>query len=82
MSDPKDLVYFTTEIGTVWPNPLDPTETEWALRHGEPTMAQRLIAASFISAYRDILLWGPRNAPKRLAELRRIAKRLRTEKQP
>jgi arylsulfatase A-like enzyme len=41
--------------GTCWPNPLDPNEIEWKLRYGEPTKAELLQAASFVSAYKQLM---------------------------
>lgn len=41
--------------GMTWPNPADPNDVEWALRYGEPTREQRMVAASFIAAYRQLV---------------------------
>jgi len=41
--------------GMCWPNPLDPNEIEWKLRHGEPTREELLQAASFLGAYKQLL---------------------------
>lgn len=40
---------------TVWPDPNDPDEVEWRLRHGTPTRSDLLIAASFMHAYRTLV---------------------------
>lgn len=48
-------VYLSFEKMT-WPNPRDPSEVEWALRYGgELTRSQRLVAASFIAAYKQLV---------------------------
>jgi hypothetical protein len=41
--------------GMCWPNPDDPDEKEWRLRHGTPTEADRMWAASVIGAYRQLI---------------------------
>lgn len=38
-----------------WPNPNDPGDVEWALRHGTPTPAQRMVAASMVAAYKQLV---------------------------
>jgi hypothetical protein len=42
--------------GMTWPHPDDPTGIEWRLRHGEPTRSDLLVAASYIAAYRQLVV--------------------------
>lgn len=37
--------------GRTFPDPDDPNEVQWRLRYGEPTQADRMFAASALSAY-------------------------------
>ena len=42
--------------GMTFPNPMDPMDVELALRHGEPSREQNLLAASFVAAYKQLVL--------------------------
>lgn len=46
--------YLRLDDGTVWPNPTDPNEVQWRLRYGTPTKSDLLVAASMMSAYREL----------------------------
>lgn len=41
--------------GMAWPNPLDPNEVQWRLRYGEPTLMDRMFAASVMNAYHQLV---------------------------
>jgi len=58
-----------------WPNPADPKEVEWRLRYGKPDRGDLLVAASFIAAYRHLVLDLPqRTRNQRVSELRAALK--------
>lgn len=56
--------------GMVWPHPSDPHETEWLLRYGDPTKPDLLLAASYISAYRQLVWDSQRVRNKKIRALR------------
>lgn len=56
--------------GMAWPNPDDPYEIEWRLRYGEPTKADRLVAASYIAAYRQLIQDSQRVRSDKIRQIR------------
>lgn len=64
---------------TVWPLVVDrDRDVEWLLRYGTPTRWDMLAAAEVIAAYRALIEDGTTKTQlKRLAALRRVAKRRR-----
>lgn len=63
--------YMRPGDGTVWPSPLAANTLEWTLRYGEPTLQDRLWAASIVSAYRELLQGLTLD---RVAEIRRLTR--------
>lgn len=58
MGRPGVPMYLYPEVdGSVlgFPNHDDPLDVEWALRYGTLTREQALVAASFISAYKQLV---------------------------
>ncbi len=56
-----------------WPNPTDPSGVEWQLRYGTPSRMDLLVAASFISAYANLIELPVRERNKRVAQMRKLA---------
>ena len=68
--------------GMAWPNPEDPLATEWCLRWDPDGMTrnQQLVAASIISAYRQLaMLDDPERVVEKVVALRAALSRLDTE---
>lgn len=61
--------------GTVWPDPADPHEVEWRLRHTEASRGDVLVAAWYMEAYRALV----RLTQKRRNEVCRQLKQERGE---
>ncbi len=57
--------------GMTWPNPDALGETEHALRYGQPTRADLLVAASVLGAYRALVLDPQHRRNKNVAGIRR-----------
>jgi hypothetical protein len=55
--------------GMAWPNPDDPLEVEQALRYGEPTTEQRMVAASMIAAYKQLVEDNSRRRARMVREI-------------
>ena len=47
--------YIRLDEGTVWPDPTDPNEVQSRLRFGTPDKRDFLVAASCMSAYRELV---------------------------
>lgn len=59
--------------GMAWPNPSDPLEAERALRSGTPTRQQQMVAASFMAAYRQLVIDPQRTRNAKVAGIRTAA---------
>lgn len=64
---PQYIVF--NDDGCAWPNPDDPNDIEWKLRHGTPTNAELLHAAAFLSAYKTLFTMTQKEA---IARIKRI----------
>lgn len=54
---PRRAGWFRLDNGeTTWPDPTDPNEVEWRLRHGHATRADTMVAASGLAAYRELVM--------------------------
>lgn len=56
--------------GMTWPHPGDPVGVEWSLRYGDPTESVRLLAASYIAAYRQLVADSQRVRNAKIAGIR------------
>jgi len=57
--------------GMTWPNPSDPNEVEYRMIHGgEITKGDLLVAASFMSAFRQLVRLDARTRQKRVMQIR------------
>jgi hypothetical protein len=61
---------WNTPDACVWPDPSDPKEIEWALRHGTPTREQLITAASFVSTYKQMCFQPQRTTLRRIRQIR------------
>lgn len=68
--EPRKRTFLTFD-GMCWPHPDDPYEVEWALRYGQPTERQLLVAASFIESYRQLVYDPQRVRNSKIAGIRR-----------
>ncbi len=62
-----------------WPNPNDPSEVEWRLRFSrmlglEVTSSDRMVAASFMHAYRALVEMPQRERNARISQIRTATK--------
>lgn len=73
--------YLHPEVGGSvlgFPNHDDPLDVEWALRYGTLTREQELVAASFISAYKQLVAYdSQRSRNAKVSALRDEAHRVR-----
>jgi hypothetical protein len=58
--------------GMTWPHPDDPNEIEWQLRYGDAASV-RLVAASYIAAYRQLIDMPQRERNERVSQIRAAA---------
>ena len=66
--------------GMVWPAPCERLgDVEWLMRNGEPTMQDRLLAASVIAAYGELVRCNRDKRNRVVSELRRAARELGEE---
>lgn len=72
MTKPSPYVQFD---GMTWPHPNDPAEVEWRLRYGTLSRDINMTAASYVEAYRHLIRMDRRTREKRIAELRKAAKK-------
>ena len=72
MSEPYVTIDDWTDPGRKMcaPHPDDPMDVEWTLRYGTPTREQALVAASFISAYRQLVNDSRTSREKKIAGIR------------
>ncbi len=62
---------------STWPLPDERLgEVEWQLRYGEPTTGDRMVAASVLAAYREIICGNRRHAERSLHDLRTAMKKV------
>lgn len=58
-----------------WPNPSDPQDLEWILRHGSHdkplSKMDRLICASFMGAYKQMIRMSQKDRNKLVSNIRR-----------
>lgn len=62
-----------------WPNPDDPTDTEWRLRYAgmlnlDITSRDRMVAASAMHAYRALIELPQRERNQRISQIRAATK--------
>lgn len=55
-----------------WPNPLDPNDIEWKLRHGESTKAELLQAAAFLGAYKQLMHDTQKNVLYKIKKIKEL----------
>ena len=55
---------------TTWPSPLDPNETQWRLRYGQPSKEDLLFAASVMSAYGYLFEMTQRDRNRRIDQIK------------
>lgn len=59
------------EDGSVWPDPYRAEDVEWCLRYQENPWAIRMIAAAYVSAYRELVMLPTRERNKKIAMIRK-----------
>jgi hypothetical protein len=64
--------YLHFDDRTTWPDPADPAEIGYRLRYGEPSKSDLIVAASFVAAYRDLILSDSRTARERATRMRQL----------
>lgn len=70
----------------VWPDPADPEEVEWSIRHAphlgrEVTRGQELTAASYMHAYRALIAMPQKLRNQRIEQIKHASAQAETRRQ-